>query len=1051
MRFDSVKVILFMLVILFVLSGAAGASEQSADGAAAVRAELSKLPLSFIPNQGQADPAVLFQVKAEGHTIFLTQEDVVLVADKDGAQAVFSTTVAGANPAAAVVGVDPLPGTASFFIGNDPANWQSGLTTYGGVEYQNVLQGVDLTYRGTNGVLKREFVVAPGADASGIVIVYDNIDGLAYGPDGTLEVTTPTGVMTETAPVCYQVINGNTINVPAQYNILGDGKVGFNFGSYDKTYPLVIDPALLYSSYLGGSVNDAANGIAVHNATGQAVVTGYTDSINFPIDGYPFNQTFHGCSDVFITKVSADGESLVYSTYLGGNATDVGNGVAVNESGWAFITGYTTSEGFPHPNGTAKNLNASLLSPCPFPGCLGNADVFVAAIPPEGTYLPFSTCIGGNNTDVGTSIAINQNQPGFVYVTGFTNSNTSDGFPIIGSASILNLGLSSTACDAFVLNIGIGTPTPVYSSYLGGSDNDQGLGIASSGSTYYLTGWTQSTDFPTPPPGVYTVARGAKDAFVSAFTYPGTAIYSRYLGGFGNDEGRGIAVKNIGGADYAHVTGVTYSTNFQVYPTTGRLGGAAYANSNAGTTSYGDAFITKLQPNGALNWSTYLGGINNDGGNSIALDVNNNVYITGYSSSVDYPSINAIPTFGTKHAFQDAIITMVNANLTSLNFSTYLGGNLDETGTGIAVSDPQNIYISGYTTSFDFPTSLNYPPAKSYITSDGVYGNHFGGWVDGFVAHINNVPTPASPVANFTYDKNGGSFPLTVNFTDTSTGTPTAWQWYFGDGTSIVTGLQNPTHVYNAPGSYYVTLTVSNALGSNATIKGPITVSTPPAPKITNCNSTVAIDYILLATNSTRSLSLLLEYTDHGLSTYNVTMGFNDTQNVTFTGVSHPNWMPAPQFLFDPMSFGLPVYNITFAGVDFNQTKSNYNVSLGCFQIKGNQSGESLLILKNYTLQDYGYNNITLDPRYRNVTIVVKDLKPIPANNTNLPKDPDGDNLYEDVNGDGLRNYGDVIDFFQNFFYIQSVEYWEFFDFNHNGYIDLGDTIGLYKIIYPMP
>ncbi len=127
MRFDSVKVILFMLVILFVLSGAASASEQSAGGAAAVRAELLKLPLSFIPNQGQADPAVLFQVKAEGHTIFLTKNDVVLVADNDGTPVVFSTTVAGANPAATVVGVDPLPGTASFFVGNDPADWQSGI------------------------------------------------------------------------------------------------------------------------------------------------------------------------------------------------------------------------------------------------------------------------------------------------------------------------------------------------------------------------------------------------------------------------------------------------------------------------------------------------------------------------------------------------------------------------------------------------------------------------------------------------------------------------------------------------------------------------------------------------------------------------------------------------------------------------------------------------------------------------------------------------------------------------------------------------------------
>jgi len=1042
-----------MLVILLAFSGVACASEQSAGGAAAVRAELSKLPLSFIPNQGQADPAVLFQVKAEGHTIFFTKDNVVLVADNDGTPAVFSTMVAGVSPDVTVVGVDPLPGKASFFVGNDPANWQSGLATYGGVEYQDVLPGVDLTYRGTNGVLKREFVVAPGADASGIVIVYDKIDGITYGPDGTLQVQTPAGVLIETAPVCYQVINGNKVDVAVQYTILDNSRVGFTIGSYDKAYPLVIDPALLYSSYIGGSVDDAANGIAV-DSSGQAYVVGYTNSADFPVQRYSFNQTYNCCSDVFVTKVSADGQSLIYSTYLGGNASDVGNGIVVNDTGWAFITGYTCSLNFPTPNGTPKNANVSLISPCPFPGCLGNSDAFVAAIPPLGRSLPYATCIGGNNTDVGTAIALDPASPGNVYVTGFTNSNTSEGFPITGGAyqNLLNMGGSSSYCDAFVVHIPIGVASPTYCSYLGGSDNDQGLGIATNGTSYYVTGWTQSTNFPINL--LPTFYSGGKDAFVSQFTGLATLGYSEYLGGAGNDEGRGITANNIAGQEYAYITGVTYSTDFPTQPLTGRLGGAAYAKWNSGTTSYGDAFVTKLEPTGELNWSTYLGGINNDGGNAIALDGNNNIYITGYTSSNDFPSINPIPTFGTKHAFQDVFITMVNSNLTSLNFSTYLGGGLDETGTGIAVSDPQDIYISGYTTSYDFPTqSLVYPAVKSFITSGGIYGNHFAGWVDGFVVHMNNVPTPASPVANFTFTPSSGSFDLTVNFTDTSTGSPTLWQWYFGDGTPIVTeppNLNPLPHTYTAPGTYFVTLTVSNSLGTNSTIKGPITVTTPAAPKITNCNSTAGITKVLLATNSTRTLSLLLWYTQSGLSTYNVTMGFNDTQNVTFTGVSHPNWMPAPQFLFDPMSLGTDPYNVTFAGIDFNQTKSNYNVSLACFQVKGNKSGESVLILKNYSFEDYGYNYFNLTPRYANVTIVVKDLYPIPANNTLYPKDLDGDNLYEDINGDGLANYQDVIDFFQNFFYIQSTEYWEFFDFNHNGVLDLGDTIGLFHIIYPI-
>ena len=1058
MRLDSVKVILFILVSMLVLSGAASASEQSADGAAAVRAELSKLPLSFIPNQGQADPAVLFQVKAEGHTIFLTKDNVVLVTDKDGTPVSFSTTVAGANPAATVVGVDQLPGTASFFIGNDPAYWQSGLVTYGGVEYKNILPGVDLTYCGNNGVLKREFVVAPGADASVIVIVYDGVDGLAYGPDGTLQVQTPAGVLTETAPVCYQVINGNMVNIPAQYNILGNGRVGFNLGLYDKAYPLVIDPALVYSSYLGGAVNDAANGIAV-DSLGQAYVTGYTDSTNFPRN-YTTSH-LNGCSDVFVTKVSKDGKFLIYSTYLGGDATDVGNGIAIDETGKAFITGYTTSLNFPLQGllSTAKNPEISPF-PCPLPGCIGQADAFLMVLSPSGTTLPISTCFGGNMTDVGTSVAV-QPDGNWVYLTGFTNSNNTgftwptvtNNFPLSFDAiqPLLNQGcVTSTACDAFIISYQYNgfTSPPSYSSYWGGNESDQGLGIALDysnipPSTYYVTGWTQSDNFMVG--GAPSYYKGGKDVFVSQFTDPNVLIYSTYLGGEGNDEGRGIAVANINGGNYAYITGVTYSNSFPTTPD------ALFEYPNWGTSSFGDAFITRLDPTtGSLNWSTYLGGINGDGGNSIALDTNRNVYITGYTSSTNFPiSHNPIPTFGTKHAFQDAFITMVNSNLTSLNFSSYLGGELDETGTGIAVNDTLNLFVSGYTTSTDFPT------VNSFKVPGGPTGNHFAGWVDGFVVHINNLPTPAFPIASFNYTPHSGSFDLDVTFTDTSTGSPDHWRWDFGDGSPIVTVTGPPIpliHTYTTPGTFYVNLEVWNALGTNSTPPpgSPVVVTTPAAPKIANCNSTVGIDRVLLAENSTRNLSLLLWYTQNGMSTYNVTLGFNDTLNTTFKDAHWPAWMPAPQlqWRFDPVSLQTDPYNVTVAGVDFSTTKSNYNVSLGCFQIYGNQSGESLLILKNYTLQDYDFNFFDLTPRYANVTIVVKKLYPIPITNPNYPTDIDMDNLYEDVNGDHQRNYLDVICFFQNYPYISSTEYWEFFDFNHNGHLDPADTIGLFRIIY---
>ena len=1062
-----------MLVILLAFSGVACASEQSAGGAAAVRAEFSKLPLSFIPNQGQADPAVLFQAKAEGDTIFFTKDNVVLVADKDGTPAVFSTTVAGVNPDVTVVGVDPLPGKASFFVGNDPENWQSGLSTYGGVEYQNVLPGVDLTYRGTNGVLKREFVVAPGADASGIVIVYKNIDGITYGPDGTLQVQTPIGVLTETAPVCYQVINGNKVDVAAQYTILGDGRVGFTIGSYDKVYPLVIDPALLYSSYLGGAVNDAAMGITV-DLLGQAYVTGYTDSTDFPVN-YSFNMTPNGCSDVFVTKVSADGKDLLYSTYLGGNNTDIGNGIAVNDSGYAFITGSTSSPNFPtDPTGTMKNTNTTSPSPCPFPGCLGQ-DAFISVIAPDGLSLPYSTCIGGNSTDIGTSIAVSPDGTR-VFTTGFTNS---DNFPVTTDAYQHTLQGGS---DAFIVVYTPGGQTnpPTYATYFGGTGSDEGLGIAVNWSsvnpTYYVTGWTQSTNFPhTTGLSTYSVS---KDGFVSKFTN-GTAAftYSRYLGGNGNDEGRGIVVRNIAGTEYAYVTGVTYSTNFPVKPTSPpRFGGASYAYPNFGTSSNGDAFITQLEPTGLLNWSTYLGGIDSDGGDGIAVDANNNIYITGYTLSGDFPSINPIPGFGTKHAFQDAFITMVNSNRSSINFSTYLGGNLDDTGTGIAVSDPQNIIISGYTTSYDFPVhSLLYPNVNSFTANDGQYdGSQYPGWVNGFVAKINNLPTPAKPVARFTYTK----LPYTcgqgqgVNFVDNSTGAPDTYSWDFGNGQT--SNSPTPPTIYYTGGSFNVTLTVSNGFGTNLTYQW-VNVSMTAGPKFTYANSTSAISEIHVAQNGTRKISLYLNATPQGLAGYNLTVSFRnssstippyvpDTVVANITNVSRPEWIQQNVDIWVPSDISVDSHNVTFLGINLSgpQPHGAQNVRLANITVMGNQIGNSTLHINSTNMMTNGdAQNMSLCPPDYNLTVYVERLQPLPGissepphNMMQTPIDPNGDGLYEDVNGDGVVNVYDVIDFATKLYWITDGglndnvnEYQPFFDFDGNGVVNFYDVFILYNNI----
>ena len=492
---------------------------------------------------------------------------------------------------------------------------------------------------------------------------------------------------------------------------------------------------------------------------------------------------------------------------------------------------------------------------------------------------------------------------------------------------------------------------------------------------------------------------------------------------------------------------------------------------NFGTTTYGDAFITKLEPDGQLNWSTYMGGTNNDGGNSIALDGLNNIYITGYTSSSNYPVVNPLPGFGVKHPFQDAFITEINQNLTSINFSTFLGGNLDDTGTGIAVSDPANIFISGFTTSYDFPTSTNNPTVNSFKVTNKFNGNQYGGWVDGFVTHINNVPTPAVPVANFTYviPSPWGCLPIPVSFTDTSTGGPSSWQWNFGDSTANATG-QHPTHWYTNGGNFTVTLTVSNTFGTSTTSQV-ISVPTSASPRFTESNSTTALNEIHVAQNGTRKVSLYLAATPRGLSGYNLTLSFRNTTpplpwvpNTTvanITNVTRPEWIPQNVDIFQISNLSADGYNVTFQGADVNLAilPGALNVRLANITIHGNQIGNSTLHINSSNLltDDFGVN-ITLCPPDTNLTVYVERLQPLPGSIVPppapmIPTDPNGDGLYEDVNGDHLYNYYDVIDFFTYLWWITNSygpitddtnEYQPFFDFDRNGVVNYMDVITLY-------
>lgn len=381
--------ILIMVVALLALTMAPAV----ADGT--VEVDISRIPLVFIENQGQKSAEVLYHADAAGHSIYFTPDAIVYATGSDNAQSgsVIEISVLGQNTPALVEGLDPLPGTANFFIGDDPGRWISSVPTYGQIRYGNVLGGVDIIYYGTQGMLKRDILIAPGADPEKLKFQYSGQDSLSIDGAGNLVVKTATGTLLEAAPVCYQVIQGRQIPVVCEYVLLGESTIGFDLGAYDATYPLVIDPVLDFSTYLGGYWDDQGYAVAV-DSFGSAYVTGKTWSTDFPITWWHsvYNDTNIGGYDVFVTKFEPDGLLLNYSTYIGGYNDDSGQGIAVDSAGNAYITGYTLSCNYPAVRAFQPTINSGC-GPC------SDADAFVTVLTPNGDDLIYSSFLGGNMTD----------------------------------------------------------------------------------------------------------------------------------------------------------------------------------------------------------------------------------------------------------------------------------------------------------------------------------------------------------------------------------------------------------------------------------------------------------------------------------------------------------------------------------------------------------------------------------------------------------------------------------------------------------------------------
>src|SRR5215217_907084 len=381
-------------------------SEQEAQDA------YEKLPLSFVPNEGQTDQAVRYYAQGAGYGFFFTHEGATLsLANAQGRGHALGLEFQGANSHATLQARGRLPGEVNYLVGDDPANWQQGLPTHAELLYGGLWPGIDMAVRGEGGKLKYEFHLKPGSSVDDVRLAYRGAEGLKVGAGGKLLVQTSLGVVEDAAPVSYQPISGERVEVKSGYRLTGDGTYGFWVGSYDPRYPLVIDPGLDYSTFLGGTTDDQGFDIAV-DGNGRAYVTGRTTSEDFPTTRGAFDRTLGGSQDAFVTKLNASGSGLAYSTFLGGTTDDQGFDIAVDGNGSSYVTGRTTSEDFPTTRGAFDRTLG------------GSQDAFVTKLNASGSGLAYSTFLGGTTDDQGFDIAVDGN--GRAYVTGRT---TSEDFP----------------------------------------------------------------------------------------------------------------------------------------------------------------------------------------------------------------------------------------------------------------------------------------------------------------------------------------------------------------------------------------------------------------------------------------------------------------------------------------------------------------------------------------------------------------------------------------------------------------------------------------------
>ena len=692
----------FFMLLAIIVAGAPSTLVSAADEGrpAGKVSRLASDQVRFEPNRGQAPSAMSFIGRARDYAVIFEKRNTRLMF-RPMSEATHATVIAlgfiGSNPEVEPVGADPLRGTTNYFLGKDPAAWQRGVPNYGRVIEHGLYEGVDAVFHSDGHNIEYDFIVSPGSDPG---VVKLKIEGAEIAPDGTggLLLCSHECVARMARPFAYQFIASEKRMVPVRYLVDAGAVIAFELGEYDHSQSLVIDPTLVFSTYLGGSGEDVGNSVTL-DSSGNVYITGRTTSNDFPVvDGWQDYRA--GARDAFVTKYSPTGEML-YSTYFGGSGAENALGIGLDASGAIYVTGVTSSVDLPVKNAAQSTYGG------------GGQDGFVFKLTPAGDDLVYSTYLGGTGFDQSRTIAVDAD--GDAYVAGNTGSLD---FPL---SNALQPNFGGGISDAFVTKLD-SNGALVFSTYLGGTTNqgddfDSGRGIALDASgNIFVAGETRG-GFPVTSGAFQTTyGGGLNDLFVAKLSSDGARlIYATYVGGSGSDQsqlvigtssgihGKIIAVDRDGSA---YITGDTESSDFPVRN--------AYQPFKAGNV---DAFVLKLNAAGSdVVYSTYFGGSGFETARGIAITPGGRAWIVGSTASSDLPVRSPFQfTFG-GGAF-DAFIAEFSRQ-GQLRFASYWGGGGLDAGWSIATDRLDGVTATGETTSLNFPTQNATQPSYSGGTTD---------------------------------------------------------------------------------------------------------------------------------------------------------------------------------------------------------------------------------------------------------------------------------------------------------------------------------------------